>query len=268
VDILRLDGLLVESNDVVLSFGGKPDLFVTASAISSAGECFSRNHSSIFSQDCREWNEKLVTCVEGRTSILVINIFSRTLMFGDRFIGQAEIPLEHYTSLDDQISMPVNAGIHDLPTYPVFNARGEVESVVSDSQAGGLIRLKMTVPSRDNALCDWFFMMFTNFFGVSDSTRVWVILFDDQINIFSDKFGGKSSLIRTILKTSIVKVDIVKPESYAVKVDALELTLKSTDGFLAGEVVRLLWESGSNMQKVYIDAFILICINALYLLNY
>lgn len=268
IDILRLDGLLVESNDLLLSFGGKPDLFVTASVISNTGECFSRSHSSIFSQDFREWNEQIITCAEGSTSTLVINVFSRTLVSGDRFIGQAEIPLEHYASLDDKKSIAVNAGIHDLPTHPVFNARGEVESIVSDSQAGGVIRLKLTIPTRDNALCDWFFMLFTNFFGISDSIRVWVVLFDDKINIFSDKFGGNSTLIRTILKSTIVKVDVVKPESLAVKVDALEVTLKPGDGYLTGEVVRLLWQSESNMQKVFVNAFILICISTLYILTY
>jgi hypothetical protein len=79
---------------------------------------------------------------------------------------------------------------------------------------------------------------------------VWVILYNERISIYSNRFGGDSCLIRTIEKRNIEKVTPMNMETLAnINVDILELTLTSADGLLAGEVVRLAWRTDSNVLK-------------------
>ena len=236
-----MSGSNIEDAAHSLSFGVLPDIFVNISTISGTGgnRCLSRSQSTVKSQipdtPC-EWHEKILMVIENEADLLVLNVMSTAALTGDSFVGQAVIDLKHYPSLNSPDTIVrTNSGVHGRLEYPIFDMDGKPmpkEDIPGSYEGGGVLRLGLSIPRWDKALCGWFTEVFQTVFGGEESRKIFVVLHDHTIGVFSSPLCGTSGLLRQIQCHNISKIEEKQAKSHETDrtIHSLRITIVSSTG--------------------------------------
>ena len=228
------------------NFGtGIPDAYVIVngirnlSATEKGSECYSTAKTAVVAGSCDpEWEEEVRVSMVG-SGFLSLNVFSKSVMSEDIFLGQAQLDLRDYqaallTGKIIRLDAPVSFGIHK-----VFNEVG-TEIEVPDVEPQGTISISINVPSIYYNMCGGFYHIRTVLFSVSGQ-QIWVVLCHDTLYIYDTQY--ESVLIRKLSRSDIESVVEVEIDKLEIVMPGIQIKLRD------GELLEWAWGSDSQKHK-------------------
>jgi hypothetical protein len=201
----------------------------------SKNSCHSTSKSSVAGASLSPtWNEHLRLTMSG-SGFLVFNVFSKSVLSEDIFLGQLEIEIKNHPDLylghEKEFNLPLHSAIH-----PVYNKDGTIIEV-PDVDSQGSLTFCINIPSIYNNMCGWWFDIRVNLFDVSGE-KIWVVLHDNIFYVYDSPL--ENVLYRSVDGASIVSLKRTKYK-LELEMECIELTLTG------GEFIRWAW--GNDKSK-------------------
>jgi len=233
------------------SFGALPDVFISLSTFSLSTECFWREQSSVKSLSLPVWdNEKHFACVPSPSSLLVLNVMSRSAILGDAFIGQVVIDVDILLNgvplgEDVSISSYLSGTVHT----PLCDSKGQIcPQQPMQIPTTGTLSISISSLSYFDNMCGWFREATMNIFRVVETKRIWVIATktEDSIlySVYDSKYVGETRLLRSFESKNIQNFEKVQNGNY----NSSFVAAGNTDGYIqfklrpSGESISWAWD--------------------------
>jgi hypothetical protein len=225
-----------------------PDAYVLVNTVRSLGvadrssPCYSTAKTGVVAGSFDPaWEEEVRLSMVG-SGFVVLNVFSKSMVAEDIFLGQACIDLQQYrkelyssSGKVVTLDIPVSLGIHK-----VYSESG-AEIDVPDVEPHGRISVSINVLSVFENMCGCFYHIQTNFFGVVSGDKIWAVLCHDGLYWYDSQFEGV--LHRKIEREKIQSVVEVAIDKLEIKMEGLHIKLHE------GEVIEWAWGSDSRDIK-------------------
>ena len=249
--IVRVTLLEAKSIKGTLGFMAEaaPDAYVLANLLlggrEKASHCsVSRSRSALGYSPT--WNEELRLTSSGNSSGMehvTLNLFSKNVLTGDTFLGQAVIDLGGHPELFDptktrvlSVTVPIKAA-----SFPIFALDG-TKTKASSSAGQGTIKVVIHVPRIFENICGYFWNIKSSFFGAVSGEKIWVVMFNKSLFCYDSPLEAK--LLRKIDCKSIAHIEESAYDKLEMTLEVVKITLSS-----ASEE-NLLWGWAADSQKI------------------
>jgi len=114
-------------------------------------------------------------CLHGRQAVIDLSDFP--LLYSEGVEFKLTLPLENFT-------------------YDLFRGGKRLEGARPNNglPASGVIHVGIQVPTPTQNGCGWFYRLNRSIFGISESQKTWVMLYDNKIHFYDGPWGSDSIL--------------------------------------------------------------------------
>jgi len=162
-----------------------------------------------------------------------INIFSKSAIAEDIFLGQAVINLNHYPELYRHKSVEVSVPVQ-FATQKVFSSTGD-EIQIPYIENGGSVIVNINIPSIFLNMCGWFYDITTTFYGTITWDKIWVILCNYKFYCYDTPYERVEHMIFDV--NHIISIEEVNYDKMKLPLRGLEIKLSS------GKILSWAWAS-------------------------
>ena len=221
-------------------------------SIDSNGQCFSRQQSSVtyLNKNIIQWpkQEQHLLYMQGSNGHIVLNVVSPSLFSVDKFLGQAVLDMKDRQQKMDGVSpyfdvsalsqnlmfgdrFVVNVPISDAMYFPMHET-GHLCGIHDQGKHrdNGILTMTLSLPPIFTSLCGTFYERYKSLFGVIERKKVWVVMHDSRIQVYSDRLAGGKEAINTIDLNDITYLtDYHTKESEIVGIKYVDSTIKDDE---------------------------------------
>jgi hypothetical protein len=169
---------------------GVPDAYVLLNGIvptyssDLSSSCYSCARTAVVAGSLHPvWDEEILLPISG-SGFLVFNVYSRSIMAEDIFLGQATIDISEHRNVYDGKSVSLTKQLL-IATRDVYDIEGNKITVPDiDESNKSTIQVKVSVPDNLRNMCGWFFEVKSNLFNILRKEKVYIVLYEGTLTCY------------------------------------------------------------------------------------
>ena len=162
-----------------------------------------------------------------------INIFSKSTIAEDIFLGQAVINLNHYPGLYSHKSVEVSVPVQ-FASQKVYSSTGDEIQIPYVENSGSVI-VNINIPSIFLNMCGWFYNITTTFYGTITLDKIWVVLCNYKFYCYDTPYERVEHMIFDV--NHITSIEEVIYDKMELPLRGLEIKLST------GKILTWAWAS-------------------------